>query len=103
LDYILKSNSVFIRNGREYTADKAADHIRKKYVHYRDEIESPEDFIRLAATKSMMSGKPYQVKLEDGRKILCADWLTEALTEYRARADSLDKAVAEPDSADRSD
>ena len=103
LDYVAGSDCLFIRNNREYSAEKAAGHIRKKYEHYEDEITTAEDFIRLAATKSMMSGKPYLVRFKDGIEIPCSDWLTVALAAYRARADSLGGALAKPDSSDQTD
>ena len=101
LDHISGSKSVFIRNGKQYTSEQAAGHIRKKYEHFREDIETPEDFIRLAATKSIMSGKPYLVRLPDGREMLCADWLTEELA--ACRADSLGMTEVVPDSSDLSD
>ena len=85
------SGLVFIRNGREHTAAKAAAHLRDKYEHLRDEIGTPEDFIDKAATKSMLSGKPYLVKLPDGTTRRAADWLRELLAEYRA-----ERAADEP-------
>ena len=103
LDYVAKSESVFIRNGKEHSSEKAAAHIRKKYEHYKEEIETPEDFIRLAATKSMISGKSYMVRLEDGREIHCAEWLAAELAAYRVRDDSLLKVITPPDSTENSD
>ena len=82
-DFIARSKCKFIRNGKEYDLDDALKHIRKKYNHFKDEIKTPEDFIRLSATKSMMSGKPYKIENQDGTVVLCADWLTEELKRYR--------------------
>ena len=90
LNYVAGSECVFIRNGKEYDAKKASSHMKRKYNHFRDEIKTPEDFIRLAATMSTMSGKPYMVKLKNGKEMASADWLLEVLTEHRkvSRADS---------------
>lgn len=101
LDHISRSKSIFIRNEKEYTAEQAAAHIRKKYEHFKERIETPEDFIRLAATKSMMSGNPYLVRLPDGREMRCADWLAGELA--ACRADSLETGGVSPDSSDLSD
>ena len=98
LDYVAKSECVFIRNGKEHSSEKAVEHIRKKYEHYKEKIETPEDFIRLAATKSMMSGRPYLVRLEEGSEIHCAEWLTAELSAYRTRVDSLLKVTVPMDS-----
>jgi hypothetical protein len=83
LKFIGDSNCQFIRNGTEYDAKAGVDHVKSKYDHFKDEIKTPEDFIRLAATKSAMSGEDYKVKKPDGTVVRCADWLTEALAEYR--------------------
>ena len=84
LGRISESGLTFIRNGREHTAAEAAAHIRDKYEHYRKDIKTPEDFIEKAASKSMLSGKPYLVKMPDGTTRLAADWLRGLLAEYRA-------------------
>jgi hypothetical protein len=83
LDYVARSECVFIRNGREHNAKKASRHMHRKYKHFKDEINTPEDFIRLAGTKSMRSGKPYRVRLENGKEVLCSEWLNDALENYR--------------------
>ncbi len=67
LSYVGKSGCTFIRNGREYTAKEAVGHMQRKYNHFKSEIKTPEDFIRLAATKSLVSGKPYLVKIKTGK------------------------------------
>jgi len=82
---IAGSGLTFIRNGSEHTAAEAAAHIRDKYEHFKREIKTPEDFIDKAATKSMLSGKPYLVKLPDGTTRPAADWLRDLLAEYRAK------------------
>lgn len=84
LDYVRTSDVIFIRNNKEHTPEEAADHIFKKYKHYKKKIKTPEDFIRLAATKSMMSGKAYQIRTADGVTMTTAEWLTKALEEYRS-------------------
>jgi len=57
--------------------------MQKKYKHFKDKIKTPEDFIRLTATKSLMTGKLYYVKFKDGRKITSAAWLLQALEDFR--------------------
>ncbi|MEO6710596.1 MAG: DUF5329 family protein [Planctomycetota bacterium] len=83
LGTIAASPLVFLRNGSEHTGVKAAEHIRGKYEHYKKSIATPEDFISKAASKSELSGKPYLVRLEDGREVELAGWLTERLAELR--------------------
>jgi Family of unknown function (DUF5329) len=83
LTYVKNSDCIFIRNGREHTAKAAVAHMQRKYEHFKDEIKSPEDFIRLAATKSLMTGKPYFIETPDGTKLESENWLLEALEIYR--------------------
>ena len=84
LDYVAKSDATFIRNGQKHTPQEAANHIKAKYEHFKSEIKTPEDFIRLAASKSLLTGKPYLVRAPDGKEIRLDVWLADALREYRA-------------------
>lgn len=89
-DYVAKSGCVFIRNGEEYDGKQAAAHIKSKNDYYKGKIKTPEDFIRLAATKSMMSGKPYMIRTKDGQQLRCDDWMKKAL-EARRKAGKSEK------------
>jgi len=82
-EFIRTADVVFIRNGKEHSAEDAAKHIEKKYKHYKKKIKTPEDFIEKSATKSMMSGKLYQIRLKDGTVITNRDWLLAELERYR--------------------
>ena len=84
LQYVANSKAVFIRNGTEYTPAQALDHIKAKYAHFKNDIKTPEDFIRLSASKSLLSGKPYLVRTPDGKEMRLDAWLTKALEEHRA-------------------
>ena len=48
-------SAVFIRNGSEYDAAKAADHLRLKRSRAGNKLRTAEDFIRYCATASSMS------------------------------------------------
>ena len=69
------SGCVFIRNGKKHKPKAAAAHMRKKYEHFQDEIKTPDDFIRLAATRSLVSKKPYEVILPGGERKASAAWM----------------------------
>ena len=84
IQYVASSDATFIRNGKSHPPKEAADHMRDKYEHFAKEIKTPEDFIRLAASKSLVSGESYYVIPKGGKKIACAQWLTAALKERRA-------------------
>ncbi|MEP7015189.1 MAG: DUF5329 family protein [Verrucomicrobiota bacterium] len=83
IDYVAKSDATFIRNGDTHTPAEGAAHIKAKYDHFKSSIKTPEDFIRLCATKSLLSGQPYLVRPRDGKEMRLADWLTAALKAHR--------------------
>lgn len=85
LDFVKTSECIFIRNNKEHTAVEAAAHMQRKYEHFNDKIKTPEDFIQLTATKSLMTGKLYFVRLKDGKKFTSEAWLLQALEAYRQK------------------
>jgi hypothetical protein len=78
---------VFERNFSKYEAKRAASHIRKKYDHFLDDIDSPEEFIELCASKSLMTGSEYNVTDPKGVTIKSRDWLLGELDNYRSNTD----------------
>jgi hypothetical protein len=83
LAFVETSDCTFIRNDKAYTTKEAAGHMQRKYDHFKDEIKTPEDFIRLSASKSLISGKPYMVKTKAGQLLKSEIWLLKALESYR--------------------
>lgn len=84
LDFVEHSDCLFIRNGSEYPASEARAHLQKKldYLENKDLVSSAEDFIERAASKSSMSGKPYQVSCPGGKQN-AATWLNTELKRLR--------------------
>lgn len=87
LDRVSRSEHTFVRNGDDHPGPDAASHMRRKYEHFlkKGKIGGADDFIDLAGTKSLMSGKPYTVRLEDGSEVGTADWLRAELDAYRTQ------------------
>jgi hypothetical protein len=83
LDFVAQSDCTFIRNGKSHTPKEASEHMKGKYEYFKKEIKTPEDFIRLAASKSLVTGQAYLVKTKDGKEIDCAKWMTKVLNDYR--------------------
>lgn len=81
-----RSGCRFQRNGTWYDAAKAADHLRAKraYLEKKGKIGSAEDFIRLAASGSSMTGKPYRVACPAQPEVESKVWLEERLRSLRA-------------------
>ncbi len=77
-------DAIFIRNGDEYDAKHAADHVQTKLRYTGNRVATAEDFIALCATGSSMSGLPYKIRFADGREISSAQFLREKLLEFRA-------------------
>ena len=86
LDCVANSHATFIRNGQTHTPQEAVNHIKAKYEHFKSEIKTPEDFIRLSASKSLLTGQPYLVRMPDGKEVRLDAWLTTALKEHEAAA-----------------
>ena len=63
LHRIETTDATFIRNGQAH--------------------RHPEDSIRLAAAKSLLTGQPYLVRTRDGKEMPLNTWLTDALREHR--------------------
>lgn len=84
--YVSGSDLRFVRNSSEYTPPEAAAHMEKKYRHFRDDIETADDFIELCATKSLLSGKPYLVIDRQGQETQTSDWLKAELDTWQAHS-----------------
>jgi hypothetical protein len=75
-------NAQFIRNGTPYDAKDAADHLRLKLRNAGSRVATAEDFIRLCASVSSVSGSPYQIRFADGFMITSEAFLRQKLAEY---------------------
>lgn len=71
----------FVRNGKDYTADQAVDHLRRKLTAAGGRVKTAEDFILCCASGSSMSGEPYRIKFPDGRIVNSADYFRAKLNE----------------------
>ncbi len=74
----------FNRNGSWHDSKAAQEHLRTKYKYLavRNKINTTEDFIEMAATKSSMSGKPYTVKCGTAT-VTSNQWLRDELMRFR--------------------
>jgi hypothetical protein len=66
-----------------YNGSDAKKHIQRKFEYYHGEIKTAEDFVRLAATKSTMSGKYYKIHCSKSQPILSKTWLLTELIIFR--------------------
>ena len=82
------SGCQFDRNGSWYSSSEAKNHILRKldYLEGKTTIQSTEQFIELAASKSSSSGKPYHVKCGTEAALESQQWLNKQLVVVRASA-----------------
>lgn len=84
LNALESSKCTFIRNGTEYPAGKAREHLERKLSSAGGRIATARQFIKYIASGSSMTGAPYLVKLPDGRTIETSVWLHEKLKEIES-------------------
>jgi hypothetical protein len=76
----------FIRNGTEHDGKEAADHLRMKLQSDVGMVQTADDFIRLCASQSYISGEPYLIRLPGGKTIKSEQYFREKLKEYNSTA-----------------
>jgi hypothetical protein len=89
-DYLKDSDCEFNRNGKWYTVKAAVEHINIKfqYLIKKGLINSTEQFIDRAASKSSMSGKPYVVKCGESEPVKSSVWFKRELTSFREKTNN---------------
>jgi hypothetical protein len=83
LQFVEHTDCQYERNGKMHSGKEAAEHIKKKYFYFKNDIDSAERFIELSATKSTMSGKFYLVYCLNRPKLKSHEWLLQELNNYR--------------------
>lgn len=76
------SPAIFIRNGKEYPADRAASHLARKLKFAGRRVQNARQFIVGIASHSEESGMPYEIRWPDGRRQSLSEWLSERLEFY---------------------
>ena len=76
----------FVRNGSDYATSDAVKLMRTKWDSQKGAVQSADDFIRLCASRSESSGKPYRIRLADGSERDSGEVLREQLALIRAEA-----------------
>lgn len=88
IQYLISSienlkNAAFIRNGSVHDGKGAANHLRMKLQKAGEKVQTADDFIRLCASKSYVSGTPYTIQYTNGKTIKSEEFLREKLMEYK--------------------
>lgn len=86
IGYLQDSGCQLKRNRVWQDASKAVSHMQRQYRNLSGEgrLDSAEDFISTAASRSRVTGQPYMVRCEDGREQPSALWLGAELQRYRS-------------------
>lgn len=90
LSRLQSSGCEFNRNGTWYSGAEARTHLLRKlkYFEGKNNIQSTEQFIQLAASSSSASGALYLVKCGSTAELPSQQWLTIELTDIRAATKS---------------
>jgi hypothetical protein len=79
---VRNSEAIFIRNGREYPASRAASHLSTKLRFAGRRVQNAREFVIGIASRSEETGKPYEIRWPDGRRQPLAEWLLARLELY---------------------
>lgn len=85
LNRLASSGCRFLRNGSWHDGARAKAHLLGKldYIEKRGTVQSAEQFIELAASRSSLSGRAYQVRCGDGAPVESRRWLSAQLATLR--------------------
>src|SRR6266542_7081959 len=90
IDWLLaeveNSKATFIRNGKEYDGAKAVAHLKTKLFFAGRRVQTVRQFIVGVASHSEETGKPYEIRLSDGKQEPMQLWLMERLLVYEKGA-----------------
>src|SRR5881398_1910996 len=81
-----RKDETFIRNGKEYDCEAAADHMQLKWSYAKGQIKTARQFIDKIASASSQSGKPYLIRFKDGKEIKSGDFLTQQLDRLEGKS-----------------
>lgn len=86
-----KLQGSLIRNGETHSAEAAEKHLRYKLEEAKKSFFAPDPkewtaklFIEKIASKSFLTGTPYQIKFFDGKEIKSRDWLLAELNKIES-------------------
>lgn len=76
----------FQRNGSWHGESEARTHLQRKYdyLRKRNMVDSAEQFIERAASRSTMSGKPYRIACTGQPETDASHWFAERLQSLRS-------------------
>ncbi len=88
INYIQHSDCLFFRNGKTYSSQQAASHLRFKLSRSKGKNLTTEQFIATLASKSSITKKPYHIKCAKQSKTIARQWLLDHLSNFRSQQPS---------------
>jgi hypothetical protein len=86
IDWLLaemkNTDAIFIRNGKEYSGDRAASHVKSKLWFAGKRVQTVREFIVGVASFSEETGRPYEICRKNGTQEPLEKWLRERLAVY---------------------
>jgi hypothetical protein len=84
LRVIEASPDTFVREGRDYEGQAAAQFLLARLAVPRDKVIDVDEFIERFASQSSKTAEPYHVRDKDGVVVTMRDWLRAALQRIEA-------------------
>jgi hypothetical protein len=87
IEFLIQSFSslkgvVFIRNGKEYNAQAAQNHLQDKLNFAGERVKTAEEFIKYCGSESSISHRPYKIRFADGTVTETASYFHAKLKEF---------------------
>lgn len=95
LDRIAASKNQYFRNGSSHSGKMARGWFLYKSAHWVSGVQGARDFIERCASFSMKTGKPYQVRLSDGKIYSLNSVLKNELQAFEAHCIKIRKEMAQ--------
>lgn len=102
IDALPASGCRFQRNGEWHDGEAARAHLQRKYDYLRRRglVDSPEQFIERAASRSSVSGRAYRVACQGRPEQPAAAWFGERLQALRPHGAVPPQRLQSPGSVD---
>lgn len=91
IEYLLNAvktltGATFVRSGTDYDGAAAEGHLRMKLDRVGERVQTAKQFIEGIASKSYLTGKPYQIRFADGKVTDAGPFLSAKLKEFKPMA-----------------
>ena len=103
IERVATSDIGFVREEVTYTGTEAAAHLRKKLQWSGPDVITANDFIDKVASRSLLTGNPYLVKLPNGKTVKAKAWLRKMAADLATEEKAKDAPASHPESKEHAD